>query len=609
MPETHTEPATTVSTAQLLQLDALMLDLATGFINLPVEQVDGAIENGLQRVVRTLGVDRCAISHAHADTGDIRFSWIWPEEEYPRAPTRVVSEHWPWAVRVARRGQTIAFSRLDDLPPEAHVDRATWQAMGTRSHVTVPLMRAGGLEGMLHLGSFRVERAWPEALLERLRRVAEIFSIALTRKHDQEALDRAIGFERVATATLGALLAAAPGADAGAIESGLGEVGCLLGVDWVALWEHDAADGMLRNTHDWSAGAGGPPPPRAAAVQWPWLVAALDGARRAQRLDADRLPDDAVTERAALRAWGIRSLLAVPIAAAQGLGGVLSCASLREPRAWPDSAVHGVKLLAEVFASMRARRLAEKREQAAVMDAAQWRERLAHLVRVHTVGEMSAALAHEINQPLMAIANYAIAARRRVDALPRAAKVAELLDKVIVQTSRAGDVVGRLRSMVKRNDIQAATVDVARLLDDCVDMVRMECELRDIRLERRVAGALPPLVADGIQLQQVVLNLLRNAIEAMELMPPEAPRQITIDVAALDGGAVEVCVADRGPGIAEGDLERVFEAFYSTKVTGLGIGLSLSRKLIEAHGGTLTARERPGGGAEFSFTLPAGDAH
>jgi signal transduction histidine kinase len=288
---------------------------------------------------------------------------------------------------------------------------------------------------------------------------------------------------------------------------------------------------------------------------------------------------------------------------------VLSCASRREPRAWPDSAVRGVQLLAEVFASMRARRLAEKREQAAVMDAAQWRERLAHLVRVHTVGEMSAALAHEINQPLMAIANYAIAARRRADALPQSDKVAELIDKVIVQTTRAGDVVARLRGMVKRNEIQARAVDFALLVDGCLDMVRMECELRDIRLQRRVASPLPPLVADGIQLQQVVLNLLRNAIEAMELAPPEAPREIGIEVAAVDGRELRVSVTDRGPGIGEADLERVFEAFYSTKVSGLGIGLSLCRKLIEAHGGTLAARDRPDGGAEFTFTLPAGDGH
>ena len=238
----------------------------------------------------------------------------------------------------------------------------------------------------------------------------------------------------------------------------------------------------------------------------------------------------------------------------------------------------------------------------------QAQEGLVHAAKMAALGQMSAALAHEINQPLMAIANYALAARRRSAALAQADKVVELLDKLIAQTTRAGDVIGRLRGMVKRNEIQAAPVQLERLVDDCIDMVRMECELRDIRLERRGGGPLPMLVADGIQLQQVVLNLLRNAIEAMDGMAADAPRQITIEVGRAGERELRVQVADLGPGIAGDDLERIFDAFYSTKVTGLGIGLSLCRKLIEAHGGRLGARSRPEGGAVFEFTLPLADA-
>lgn len=598
---------TTVTAAQLLQLDELMLELATGFINLAVEQIDAAIEDGLQRMVKTLGIDRCAISRVRPDTGDIRFTHIWPEVEFPRAPTRVVAAHWPWAVGAARRGETIAFSRLDDLPPQANIDRQTWQAMGMRSHVTVPVMMAGKLVAMLHLGSLRVERDWPAPLLVRLRRVAEIFAVALARKHAQEALDRAMGFEHIATSTLAALLVAGPGTQGRIIDAGLGDIGRLLCVDWAALWERDAASGDLRRTHQWLAEAASVAVDRFDTAQVRWLVATLGAGRVVHFTHDAELPAEAQADLPALRRSGMRSMLAVPILAPDGFVVVLTCASLREERAWPDSAIHGVKLLAEVFASMRARRAAERREQAAVIDAAQWRERLAHLVRVHTVGEMSAALTHEINQPLMAIANYALAARRRATELPRSEKVAELLDKVIAQTARAGDVVGRLRGMVKRNDIQVAAIDLERLIAECIDMVRMECELRDIRIERRLAGPLPAIVADGIQLQQVVLNLLRNAIEAMEETDPAASREITIDVALVEDREVTVRVADRGPGIPDGDLERVFEAFYSTKITGLGIGLSLCRKLIEAHGGTLTARDRPQGGAEFEFTLPVAD--
>jgi signal transduction histidine kinase len=135
-------------------------------------------------------------------------------------------------------------------------------------------------------------------------------------------------------------------------------------------------------------------------------------------------------------------------------------------------------------------------------------------------------------------------------------------------------------------------------------MVKTDCELRDIGIELRPAGRLPAIVADEIHLQQVILNLLRNAMEAVEQLQPGVVKRITIEIGRDDAGAVSVAVADRGPGIAEGDLERVFESFYSTKPRGLGIGLAICRKLIEAHGGALWAAHNPGGGAVFRFTLP-----
>jgi PAS domain S-box-containing protein len=247
--------------------------------------------------------------------------------------------------------------------------------------------------------------------------------------------------------------------------------------------------------------------------------------------------------------------------------------------------------------------ISEQKEAEA--EAAQFRERLAHVVRVHTAGEMSAALAHEITQPLGAIENYALAARRRMrESAPDRAHVADLLDKLIGQAVRAGDVVTRMRGMMQRHELETKEIDVERAVRDCIDMVRTDCEARDIRIELEVAGTLPRVVADEIHVQQVILNLLRNAMDAVEASQPGVVRRIAID-AGLDGkGAVSVKVADRGPGLAEGDLERVFESFYSTKPHGLGIGLSICRKLIEAHGGALWASHNPGGGAVFQFTLP-----
>lgn len=239
-------------------------------------------------------------------------------------------------------------------------------------------------------------------------------------------------------------------------------------------------------------------------------------------------------------------------------------------------------------------------------EAVQFRERLAHLVRVHTVGEMSAALAHEITQPLGAIENYALAARRRMgEAPPDLARVEDLLDKLIGQAMRAGDVVTRMRGMVQRHELEPKEIDAVRTVGQCIAMVKMDCDLRDVRIEFNAGEALPSVVADEIHLQQVMLNLLRNAMEAVERPEPNVSKVITVEV-GLDGpDKMRVQVADRGAGIAEGDLQRVFESFYSTKPNGLGVGLAICRKLIEAHGGTLWASHNPGGGAMFCFTLPA----
>jgi signal transduction histidine kinase len=218
---------------------------------------------------------------------------------------------------------------------------------------------------------------------------------------------------------------------------------------------------------------------------------------------------------------------------------------------------------------------------------------------------MSAAIAHEITQPLGAIENYALAARRRLsDGSLDSERVRDLLDKVIGQATRAGDVVTRMRGLVQRHELEPKEIDVARAIGDCVDMVKMDCELRNIRIDVQPGGPLPAVIADEIHLQQVILNLLRNAIDAVQMLPPETNKAIVVEVGLDEDEGVFVHVADRGPGIADADLERVFESFYTTKPNGLGIGLAICRKLIEAHGGTLRAAHNPGGGALFRLTLP-----
>jgi signal transduction histidine kinase len=372
-------------------------------------------------------------------------------------------------------------------------------------------------------------------------------------------------------------------------------------VDWVSLWERLPKHDAFRPIHVWRMQGVDTIPDVSG---WTWLnerLVAGSDVNVGRQTEWPPRTEDQVPE----LGHGARSLLAVPIASEGQVRGALVLGSAHEDRTWPQAMIPGVKLVAEAFASLNARLSAERRKKAAEVEASQWRERLAQLVRVHTAGEMSAALAHEITQPLGAIENYALAARQRIgDEAPDLHRVRELLDKVLGQATRAGDVVTRMRSMVQRHELETREIDIARAIGDCVEMVKMDCELRNISVEVRPIGPLPTVVADEIHLQHVILNLLRNAMDAMQTLPPDRRRAVAIE-AGLDGDdSIFVEVADHGPGIAEADLERVFESFYSTKPNGLGIGLAICRRLIEAHGGTLRALYNPGGGALFRLTIP-----
>jgi signal transduction histidine kinase len=601
-PRAEAAPASP-SVDELSRFERLLLDLSASFINLPAGRFDEAIDDALRRIVEALGIDRSTLNWLSTATGlmEIRHSYAVPGVE--RTPKMTSTrETWPWGWSLLNANRPVVFARLDDLPPEASFDRAGYERIGLKSHVTMPMIVAGKFYGGLSFGCVRRERTWPEELLERMRLLAEIFGNALARKRVQDELEEAIGFERLASNVLASLFLAGPGDEAGAIEQGLEDIGRFLGVQRASLWERIPGRGEFRRTHLWRA-AGMPVLP--AVLDHPWLSARLiSGSVVSFGRYAD-LPPEAADDLPKIRELGVRSLLAVPFSVSNAVAGALFFASTEEERAWPEGFLPGVRLLAEVFASLHARQSAERRKLAAEIEAAQWRERLAHLVRVHTAGEMSAALAHEITQPLGAIENYALAARRRMgEDSPDLARVADLLDKVIGQATRAGDVLTRMRGMVQRHELEPKEIDVARAVRECVDMVKTDCELRDIRIEVRATSAVPVVVVDEIHLQQVILNLLRNAMEAVELPRPGSSREIAVEIGRDGVEAVSVQVADRGAGIGEGDLERVFESFYSTKPSGLGIGLAICRKLIEAHGGALWASHNPGGGAVFRFTLP-----
>ena len=246
--------------------------------------------------------------------------------------------------------------------------------------------------------------------------------------------------------------------------------------------------------------------------------------------------------------------------------------------------------------------------------AARQAERAQVTSRLVTMGEMASSVAHELNQPLAAIANYCngMVSRVRAESIGKDDLIAALT-KTSRQAERAGQIIHRIRSFVKRSEPQRQRADAKAIVDDVLDLAGIELRRRNVSLTTYVAHHLPPLQCDPILIQQVVLNLLKNAGEAIDAgqMPP-ARRHVELRVmphhSPEEGGVVEFSVTDQGPGVREDVLARLYEAFYSTKAEGLGIGLALCRSIIESHRGRMRAQNLYNSGSvtgcRFSFTLP-----
>ena len=231
-------------------------------------------------------------------------------------------------------------------------------------------------------------------------------------------------------------------------------------------------------------------------------------------------------------------------------------------------------------------------------------EKLTHVARLSTMGEMATSLAHEINQPLTAIASFAQASLRMLGspAGPHSAELRDALTQITAQALRAGEVIRRLRGLVKNRAAHTETLDLNRLIEDLRVLAEPDARLNDVRLTLELAPVLAPVAGDPVQLQQVLLNLVRNAIDAT-LERPGAPREITVRT-LNHPDAVEVAVADHGAGVPAAIADQLFNPFFTTKAAGTGLGLAISRSIIRAHRGKLGYGPTPGGGTTFSFTLP-----
>jgi PAS domain S-box-containing protein len=240
---------------------------------------------------------------------------------------------------------------------------------------------------------------------------------------------------------------------------------------------------------------------------------------------------------------------------------------------------------------------------------------LAHIARVTTLGELTASIAHEINQPLAAIVNNANAGLRWLsEESPDIDEAREAIRRIVRDGNRAGGVISRMRALFKKAPMTKEQFDLNEAIEEVVVLTHGEVQRNRVLVRTRLGRDVPAILGDKIQVQQVVLNLLINAIEAMSAIK-EGPRELLVsterltnsgdDSSTAESGYVLVAVRDSGPGLHPDSLSQLFTAFYTTKPTGLGMGLAVSRSIIESHGGRLEAFSNDGGGATFQFTLPS----
>ncbi len=230
-------------------------------------------------------------------------------------------------------------------------------------------------------------------------------------------------------------------------------------------------------------------------------------------------------------------------------------------------------------------------------------QKLLFTSRMMSVGEMAATLAHELNQPLAAIVNYLNGSLRLVDQSGGPAQVTRALTAARTQAEHAAAVIARVREFVRQREPRRDAQDLAAIAANVVELLRLEAERLQLRVDLALAPELPPVYADKVMVEQVLLNLVKNAIEAMREIPV-ARRALRIEARRTLDGEVELRVLDRGAGLSAEQQDQVFSPFFTTKSDGLGIGLAICRSIIEYHEGRLFFEPREGGGSVFGFTLP-----
>ncbi len=376
----------------------------------------------------------------------------------------------------------------------------------------------------------------------------------------------------------------------------LGRVGAFFQIGTAVLFQSEEASSSLEIERQWNAPDVSPLAAAYGSQRFPMATARVLSGDTIRWTTLDDVPPEASADRRTFTELGLRSMVAVPLVSGGLVRGGLSVATLGD-RLLSDKDVGQLRLIVDVLANARAQHQAEMRSQRSLQE-------LAYVARRSSMGELTASIALQLNQPLTGILSNAQAARRMLHARPTVVPdVDDGLVDIIDDCRRARDVILRMREMLAPTDAQPVLIDMSALVRDVSILVASDALLRRVSIAFEPATTSMLVEGDRILLQQAVLNVVMNAMDAVAEL--QLSKRIVRIRTTSDCGNVQVRVRDHGTGLPNGAERRVFEPFFSTKTAGMGMGLAISRSIAEQHGGSITAANEPAGGVLVTISLPA----
>ncbi len=383
------------------------------------------------------------------------------------------------------------------------------------------------------------------------------------------------------------------------INRSLQRVCLLLGLDRSTLAQIDPSNGAAAITHGWACDPARVFPTNIDPNRFlPWHKQKMLAREMIIYSDLDELPQEAAIDRETLRPIGPKSAIVLPVTVGGVTFGALAFDAMYEHRPWPPELVQQLQFVADIFGHA----LDRKRS---VADSLRLQNELAHVSRVATLGELTASLAHELNQPLGTILSNTEAVQLLLQsARPDMVEIGAALDEIAESDKRATEIIRRFRALFKRGELNKSRCSPAELLEVVQRVIKSEAAIRRVTLSFDCPSPLPPILADPIALQQVLLNLILNGFDSICAVE-NGKRELSVNASMGQAGFTQFTVRDSGSGISPEVMPRLFDAFFTTKPNGMGMGLTVARSIIEAHGGCLWAVDNPDGGAIFEFTVPS----